>query len=295
MQLTTLKDFLHWASNIFKKANLYYGHGTNNAWDEAIALALHVLGLSPNLNAKVMQRVLTLKEKEALEKLVNYRVQTRIPVPYLTQEAWFAHLKFYVDERVIIPRSPLGELILKGFKPWLGKQSVCRILDLCTGSGCLAIACADVFKQAKVDAVDISEDALMVAEKNVALHKCEERVSLFHSDLFNACSRKQYDIIISNPPYVSVQEMQTLPPEYRWEPKVALAAGTDGLQVVKAILREAPNYLTEKGLLFVEVGSAAHELQLQYPQVPFTWLEFERGGEGVFLLTAEDKAHWAVF
>lgn len=295
MQLTTLKDFLQWASNSFKKAQLYYGHGTDNAWDEAVALALFVLQTSTELKAKDMKRVLSTKEKEALVKLVNYRISTRIPVPYLTQEAWFAHRKFYIDERALIPRSPFGELILKGFQPWLGKGRVHNILDLCTGSGCLAITCAHVFKQAQVDAVDISEGALAVAKKNVDLHKCEDCVHLYHSDLYNACSNKQYDIIISNPPYVNAKEMLSLPAEHRWEPQIAFAAGKDGLQIVKSILKEAPKYLTEKGLLFIEVGDAAEELQQQYPQVPFTWLEFERGGEGVLFLSAEDKAQWAVF
>lgn len=295
MQLTTLKDFLHWASNSFKKANLYYGHGTDNAWDEAIALALYVLQPPKELSAKDMKHVLMLKEKDALIKLVNHRISTRIPVPYLTHEAWFGHRKFYIDERALIPRSPFAELILKGFQPWLGKGRVRNILDLCTGSGCLAITCAQVFKQAHVDAVDISEGALAVARKNVALHRCEDRVTLYHSDLYNACSNKQYDIIISNPPYVNTQDMLTLPPEHRWEPQIALAAGKDGLEIVKAILKNAPKHLTEKGLIFIEVGEAAEELQSQYPQVPFTWLEFEHGGEGVLFLSAEEKAQWAVF
>ncbi len=293
--LKTLKDFLQWASDRFEKAHLYYGHGTDNAWDEAMALARAILRLGPDLKIDEIERTLALKEKEQLIQLVNTRINKHIPMPYLIQEVWFAHRKFYIDERALIPRSPFAELILKGFQPWLGKYPIRSILDLCTGSGCLAITCAYIFKEAQIDAVDISEEALAVAEKNIALHQCGDRVRLLHSDLYQACTEKQYDIIISNPPYVSAREMQTMPLEYQWEPKIALAAGKDGLQAVKAILHGAPEHLTEQGLLFIEVGNRAAALQKQYPQISFTWLEFEHGGEGVLLLAAQDKAQWAVF
>lgn len=292
MELTTLNAVLKWAEQSFKTAKLYYGHGTNNAWDEAVALALYVLKLPPDVDACVGERVLTAQEKETYLKLVNQRITTRTPVPYLTHEAWFAHQKFYVDERVIIPRSPMAELILNRFQPWLGKHMVHRVLDLCTGSGCIAIACAKVFENAIVDAVDISEDALDVARKNCILQDCETRVNLIHADLFSGCAGKRYDIIISNPPYVDSAEMRSLPPEYHWEPRLALAAGSDGLAIVKQILREAPNYLTEKGLLFVEVGNTEEALKSQYPDFPGIWLDFENGGQGVFLLYAEDKSCW---
>jgi ribosomal protein L3 glutamine methyltransferase len=295
VQLTTLKSLLEWAAKAFTAADLYFGHGTNNAWDEAVLLALFVLKLPPDVDASVGERVLSPLEKKTYEQLVNRRIKERLPVPYLTQEAWFAHQKFYVDQRVIIPRSPMGELILKSFQPWLGKRSVKRVLDLCTGSGCIAIAVANVFQDAIIDAIDISEEALAVAHKNILLHECASRVNIIQSDLFAACSGKKYDIIISNPPYVDSTEMQNLPEEYHAEPRLALEAGMDGLDIVKQILREAPHYLTETGLLFVEVGNAENALKSQYPDTPFTWLDFERGGQGVFLLYAEDKSCWQVY
>ncbi len=288
MQLTTLNDFLVWAESSFLAQNLVFGHGTNNAWDEAVALALSVLKLPPTVDASVGERVLSLEEKKVLLHLMNRRIQEQIPVPYLTHEAWFANLSFYVDERVIIPRSPFAELILNGFQPWLGQRPVRHILDLCTGSGCIAIACAKVFPDATIHAVDISKDALDVARQNVQLHQCEEQVQLIQSDLFSGCGETRYDIIISNPPYVDSQEIAILPPEYRWEPQLALVAGKDGLSIVHQILQQAPKHLTETGLLFVEVGNSMEALLMEYPQFPFTWLEFERGGEGVFMLEAGD-------
>lgn len=295
MQLTTLGEVLAFAEQAFTKAGLYFGHGTDNAWDEAVALALYVLQLPPEVEASVLERVLTVQEKETLNQLINQRISQCIPVPYLTREAWFAYLKFYVDERVIIPRSPMAELILNGFQPWLGERPVLRILDLCTGSACIAITCAQIFKEAKIDAVDISEDALAVAHKNVTLHHCEQQVNLIQADLFSGCVGKKYDIIISNPPYVDARALKRMPSEYRWEPRLALAAGHDGLTIVKRILGEASSYLSPNGLLFVEVGAAASTLQKLYPSVPFTWLEFQQGGEGVFLVNAEDKVCWQNF
>lgn len=293
MELTTLNAVLKWAEQSFLAEKLYFGHGTNNAWDEAVALALFVLKLPPDVDASVGERNLTPEEKAAFVSLVNRRIAEKIPVPYLTHEAWFAHEKFYVDERVIIPRSPMGELIRNQFQPWLGKRKVDRILDLCTGSGCIAIACANAFENASIDAVDISEDALEVARKNRALHQ-STHVNFIQSDLFAGCAGKRYDIIISNPPYVASTEMRDLPQEYHWEPRLALAAEEDGLAIVKKILREAPKYLTEEGLLFVEVGNAEEALKAEYPDFPFTWLAFENGGQGVFLLYAEDKSCWSV-
>lgn len=295
MNLTTLNTILKWAEASFMAAELYYGHGTDNAWDEAVLLALYVLKLPPDVDAHVGERVLSFEEKEAFMQLVNKRITERIPVPYLTHEAWFAHQKFYVDERVIIPRSPMGELILNEFQPWLGKhRTVHRVLDLCTGSGCIAIASAKAFENTKIDAIDISADALAVAQKNVLSHQCQKQVNLIQSDLFSGCVGKRYDIIISNPPYVETTELSDLPAEYHWEPRLALAAGENGLAIVKKILQEAPNYLTEQGLLFVEVGNAEEALKNEYPDFPFTWLAFENGGQGVFLLYAEDKSCWQV-
>lgn len=293
--MTTLQEALESAEASFINANLHFGHGTNNAWDEAVALLLALLKLPPDVDASVKDRLLTEAEQKAFFKLVDRRVTERIPVPYLTHEAWFAQLKFYVDERVIIPRSPFAELILKRFKPWVGAQPIRRILDLCTGSGCIAIACAKYFPTAQVDAVDISKDALSVAKENIKRHGCENTVQLIESDLFSACPNDPYDIIISNPPYVDEKELTDLPMEYQFEPRLALAGGSDGLFLVKKILQKAPSYLSNKGLLFVEVGNAWGALERSYPEVPFTWLDFEQGGEGVFMLSKEDKTCWQKF
>jgi ribosomal protein L3 glutamine methyltransferase len=295
MSSTTLMNFLIQTEASFLGAQLYFGHGTNNAWDEAVALAISVLNLPPHVDKSEGDRLLTPQEQEKLEALVLRRVQERMPLPYLTNEAWFAGLKYYVDERVIIPRSPVAELIEHHFSPWLtSTQPVRRILDLCTGSGCIAIACAHAFPEAQIDAIDLSLDALAVARKNVESHRCPGQVKLLHSDLFEACSGQQYDIIISNPPYVNTVEMKNLPPEYHWEPVLALEAGTDGLRVVHRILAGAVQHLTDRGLLIMEVGSSEEAIQKAYPNTPFIWLDFERGGEGVLLLNAEDKSCWAI-
>lgn len=285
----TLYEILSQLENKLLESELYFGHGTNNAWDEAVQIASHVLGLPPDVDAEVGDRVLTAHETDAIQALAQKRMEKKIPLPYLTHEAWFAGLKFYVDERVIIPRSPFGELIQKQFKPWVQNPSrVTRILDLCTGSGCIAIACAQQFPGAKIDAVDISEDALAVARKNSQYHRCDDRLRLLQSDLFAACKGEQYDFIISNPPYVDQQDMDELPAEFHWEPELALAAGTDGLDLVHRILKEAAAHLKEGGLLAVEVGNSETALIKQYPSLPFIWLEFEHGGGGVFLLQKQD-------
>lgn len=296
MELTSLNTVLKSAERAFRSAGLYFGHGTNNAWDEAVALALFILKLAPNVDASVGERVLSPEEQEIFAQLVHRRIFERIPVPYLSQEAWFANLKFYVDQRVIIPRSPMAELILAGFQPWLSKRPpVQHILDLCTGSACIAIACAKQFPNAQVDAVDISAEALAVAQHNVELHHCQKQVRLIQADLFEGCknkdlSEKRYDLIISNPPYVDAHELRDLPREYHWEPRLALAAGSDGLSLVRRILKEAPVHLKPQGLLFTEVGNTEQALKKQFPDFPFRWLTFERGGHGIFLLSAEDQS-----
>ncbi len=289
MRLTTLSDFLNWAERSFIEADLFFGHGTDNAWDEAVALARFVLKLPPEVDRSVLNQVLRHSERKQLLTLVEQRIYKRIPVPYLIQEAYFATLKFYVDERVIIPRSPMAELILKGFQPWLGaKREPKRILDLCCGSACIAIACAKTFPGIECDAVDLSSDALAVAAHNVAFYGLESKVHLLKADLFSACQHA-YDIILSNPPYVSADTMTTLAPEYGFEPRLALEAGIDGLLIVDRILREAKRYLKPEGLLIVEVGSqTAAKVELHYPRLPFIWLDFEQGAEGVFLLRAEE-------
>lgn len=285
--LQTIKDFIRWGASRFNAAHLAFGHGTDNAIDEAAYLVLHSLHLPLDLAPQYLDCRVTQEEEEGLRAIFERRIQERLPAPYLTHEAWFAGLSFHVDENVLIPRSPIAEMIENHFQPWLTNQEPGAILDLCTGSGCIAIACALQFPSALVDATDISAAALAVAEINRGRYGLEGQIRLSKSDLFQDLPPQGYDLIISNPPYVSAEQMQRLPPEYRHEPILGLAAGTDGLDAVRVILREAGDYLTEDGLLVVEVGESAQALVEGYPEVPFVWVEFSRGGEGVFVLSAE--------
>lgn len=292
-QLTTLRDYVRYAISCFNEADLFFGHGTSGPLDEAAALVLHALHLPYDLPGGYFQSTLTQAERENVLALIDRRVRERKPLAYLTHEAPFAGQQFYVDERVLVPRSPIAELIEAEFSPWVEPDRVERILDLCTGSGCIAIACALAFPDAMVDAVDISSDALEVADINRRRLKVEDRVRTIRSDLFQALDGERYDIIVSNPPYVSTAEWQNLPVEFHAEPKLGLESGADGLDCVRLILREASNHLTEEGILIVEVGSAAEALVATFPDVPFCWLEFERGGDGIFLLTAEQvRSHF---
>ncbi len=292
-QLTTLRDYVRYAISCFNEADLFFGHGTSGPLDEAAALVLHALHLPYDLPGGYFQSTLTQAERENVLALIDRRVRERKPLAYLTHEAPFAGQQFYVDERVLVPRSPIAELIEAEFSPWVEPDRVERILDLCTGSGCIAIACALAFPDAMVDAVDISSDALEVADINRRRLKVEDRVRTIRSDLFQALDGERYDIIVSNPPYVSTAEWQDLPVEFHAEPKLGLESGADGLDCVRQILREASNHLTEEGILIVEVGSAAEALVATFPDVPFCWLEFERGGDGIFLLTAEQvRSHF---
>jgi ribosomal protein L3 glutamine methyltransferase len=286
-ELRTLRDMIRWGVSQFNAADIYFGHGLDSAWDEAVFLALHAVHLPPNTDNKVLDARLTTQERRAVAELIARRVDERKPAAYLTQTAWFAGLPFYVDERVIIPRSPMAELIERGFDPWLERGELRRVLDLCTGCGCIAVACALAFPETKIDAVDISKEALEVAKINVERHGVEEQIRLIQTDLFSGLEFNSYDLIISNPPYVSLDEMRKLPQEYRHEPELALSGGEEGLDVIEKILSEAPNYLTSHGLLIAEVGSSAAALEQKFPELPFLWLEFERGGHGVFLITAE--------
>ncbi len=282
--LTTIRDLIRWGASRFNAAGLSFGHGTDNAFDEARVLLCHALHLPFQFPADYMGARLTDSEREAVGALFAQRIDTRKPAAYLTHEAWFAGLSFYVDERVLVPRSPMAEWIERGFAPWLEADDVDRVLDLCTGSGCIAIACAAHFSNAEVDAVDISAEALEVARQNVARHDLEDWVHLFQSDLFEALPTEQYQLIISNPPYVAADEMQTLPDEYRHEPDIGLRADKGGLDIVARILAQAGDYLSDDGILVVEVGNTEEMLVECFPDVPFVWLDFERGGHGVFLL-----------
>ncbi len=287
-ELHTIRDFIRFATSQFNENALFYGHGTDNAWDEAVALILRTLHLPFDINPSlILDAKLTLSEREKLQHLIERRIKERIPVPYLTHEAWFANLSFYVDERVLIPRSPFAELIENRFSPWLSEEPL-NILDLCTGSGCIAIACAKTFPESVVDAIDISEDAIAVAKINVLRHHVEDQVNLHLSDLFSGLPPKKYDLIVSNPPYVDARDMAELPLEFHHEPKLGLEAGSDGLQIVTRILENAKNYLTPEGIIIVEVGNSEHALAEKFPEIPFTWLEFERGDGGVFMLNAKD-------
>jgi ribosomal protein L3 glutamine methyltransferase len=273
-----------------KRAKVFYGHGTDNAVDEAAALVLHAMNLSHDLGAAVYRKRVSAAARKSAEELIERRIKERIPAVYLTKKTWFAGLPFYVDPRVLIPRSALAELIEHQFSPWIDPKRVQRILDVGTGSGCIAIACAKAFPRATVDAVDISQDALEVAQINVRKHRLGRRVRLVESDHFRGLSDQPgqtYDIIVSNPPYVGAREMRTLPPEYRHEPRIALAAGDTGLDSVRVLLREARRFLRPRGLLVVEVGNTQTAVRRAFRDLPFVWLDFERGGGGVFLLTAE--------
>jgi ribosomal protein L3 glutamine methyltransferase len=286
--LKTLRDCVRWGASRFNAASLCFGHGTDNALDEALDLVLFAVHLEHDLPAGFLDARITAGEREAIVRLLRRRVDERVPAAYLTHRARFAGAWYYVDERVLVPRSPLAELVERRFEPWVEPQSVARVLDLCTGSGCIAIACAHAFPDARVDATELAEAAADVARRNACEHGVGARVRVLTGDLFAPVGDARYDLIVSNPPYVSDAEMAALPPEYRHEPALGLAAGVDGLDVARRILGGARRHLTSGGILVVEVGDSAERLAAAYPAVPFVWLDFERGGGGVFVLTAAD-------
>ncbi len=286
-QLTKVEEILHWSESQLADSDIYLGHGFDNYWDEALALMLHVLKLSWDAGQETLLYEPTADERQAFSSLLTKRIKKKIPVAYLINESWFFGLPFYVNEDVLIPRSPIAELIADGFSLWFPETEPETILDLCTGSGCIAIACALQFESAQVDASDLSDIALKVARENQKRYELENRLSLFQSDIFNQLPSKKYDLIVSNPPYVDEQDMANLPMEYQHEPRMALEAGADGLECVKRILNEAYDYLSDKGILVVEVGNSQEAMIEQFPDAPFLWLDFEHGGHGVFILSKE--------
>ncbi|MBQ0756158.1 MAG: 50S ribosomal protein L3 N(5)-glutamine methyltransferase [Amphritea sp.] len=287
-ELHTIRDFVRFSMSRFYEHELYFGHGTDNPWDEAVQLVLGALHLPWNSNPQLLDSRLTTEEKSRVLDFLEQRVIKRRPLPYIIGESWYAGMPFYVDERVLIPRSPIQELIEQHFNPWLREGPVERILDLCTGSGCIGIVCAYAFEEAEVDLADISADALEVARRNITRHELDERVTAIESDLFSNLTGQRYDLIVSNPPYVDRADLVGMPQEYQHEPDLALGSGPDGLDITKQILRQADQFLAEDGLLVIEVGNSEVHLQQQYPHIPFTWLELEAGGNGVFLLTAAE-------
>ncbi|UZE97843.1 50S ribosomal protein L3 N(5)-glutamine methyltransferase [Alkalimarinus alittae] len=289
--LETIRDYIRYAMTCFNQANVFYGHGTDNPWDEAVQLILNTVNLPWDMSDVVMESRLTLVERERILSRIKSRVVDRVPSAYLMREAWFMGLPFYVDERVLVPRSPIAELIENGFQPWLQTEDVTDILDLCTGSGCIGIASAMVFPDAHVDLVDLSKDALDVAAINIEKHDLADRVSVIESDVFQHVT-KQYQIIVSNPPYVDAKDIAEMPQEFHNEPQMGLAAGEDGLDIVREILSDARQHLTDDGILIVETGNSWEALDAAYPEVPFTWIEFEYGGHGVFIISAAELDHY---
>ena len=283
-QLATIIDFIRWGASRFAAAGLSFGHSYDNALDEATQLVLHALHLPHDLAPAYGAARLSAEERVQVMHLFKRRIDERKPACYLTGEAWFAGLAFKVDERVLVPRSPIAELIEAGFEPWLGGREVRRALDLCTGSGCIGIAMAAHQPGWHVDVADISPGALALARENVAAHHLQRRMRVIESDLYGALGGERYDLIVSNPPYVPDRDVDALPPEYGHEPALGLKGGDDGLDLVLRILAHAPEHLDEGGLLVVEVGDSEEALAALLPQVPFAWVEFKVGQMGVFVL-----------
>lgn len=288
-ELLTLRDWLRWAVSRFTAAELFFGHGTDNAWDEAIWLLLASLKLPRDRLEPFLDARLTRNERLAVANIIEQRVARRLPAAYLLNEAWLGPYRFYVDERVIVPRSYFFELLEDGLAPWIeDPEAVTSVLDLCTGSGCLAIVMAHAFPNASIDAIDISPAALAVARRNIAAHGLADSVQAIESDLFAAVPGKRYDLILSNPPYVTTGAMATLPPEYRHEPSLALAAGDDGMDVVRHILREARDHLNPGGFIAIEVGHNRAEVEAAFPDLSAIWLDTASSSDKIFLVGYDD-------
>lgn len=288
-ELATVRDCLRFAVSRFYQAQLFFGHGSSDAYDEAVYLILHTLHLPIDTLAPFLDAKLTATELAEVLSVLQRRVEQRIPAAYLTHEAFLGEYSFYVDERVIVPRSFIAELLRQGLSPWIADtEAIGCVLDLCTGSGCLAILCADAFPNAQVDAVDLSPDALAVAARNVADYQLEGRIKLIESNLFDKLEGRRYDLIISNPPYVDAESVANLPKEYLHEPELSLGSGDDGLDATRVILEHAAEHLTENGILIVEIGHNREVLEAAYPNLPFTWLDVTAGDQFVFMLHRND-------
>jgi ribosomal protein L3 glutamine methyltransferase len=287
--LHTVRDYLRFAVSRFYQAELFFGHGSSGAYDEAVYLILHTLHLPLDRLEPFFDARLTASERAEVLNIIQRRVQERIPAAYLTHEAFLGEFSFYVDERVIVPRSFIAELLRTQLSPWIAEPtSVNSVLDMCTGSGCLAILAAHEFPYAQVDAVDLSPDALAVAQHNVADYELQDRVQLIQSDLFSQLAGRKYDLIISNPPYVDAPSVAALPEEYLHEPELALGSGDDGLDATRVILKHAAQHLTDNGILIVEIGHNRDILEAAYPKLPFTWLDVTAGDQFVFMLHKND-------
>jgi ribosomal protein L3 glutamine methyltransferase len=288
-ELVTVRDWLRWAVSRFGEVGLFYGHGTDNAYDEAVWLILHTLHLPLDRLDPFLDARLSRTERQAVLNILEQRIVRRLPAAYLTNEAWLGDFRFYVDQRVIVPRSYFAELLAERMAPWLpNPDGIHTALDLCTGSGCLAILMADAFPDATIDAADISADALAVAHRNVADYHLEVQVRLIQSDLLDDLAGRRYDLIICNPPYVTAESMAALPAEYRHEPTLALGSGDDGLDIVRRLLAAASKHLTENGLLFVEVGHNADIVEAAFPDLPLIWVDATSGEGKIFMLARSD-------
>lgn len=287
LTLSTVGDFVRWCSSEMTRHGVYFGHGSDNAWDEATFLVLSAIAQPLTAGSELLPLTLLPSERHRVAQWLGRRIEQRLPLPYITGEAWFAGLSFYVSPEVLIPRSPFAEILANHACPWLQNEPA-HILDMCTGSGCIGIAAAFEFPEAMVDLVDISRSALDVAERNIQRHQVDDRVRAVESDLFAGLHGRQYDLILANPPYVDAEDLADMPAEYQHEPALALGSGTDGLDLTRRMLAEAADYLTPGGLLFVEVGNSAAAMDEAFSQLPLTWLEFEQGGHGICVISRED-------
>jgi len=280
----TIAGWIDWAEQRFSDAELFYGHGTSDCISETVYLLSYALKTDFELSGFESDRLLSDEQNAHIHSLLQSRIDKKIPAAYLVNEGWFCGLPFYVDENVLVPRSPIAELIESEFQPWIRRNNLRSILEIGTGSGCIALSCAYYLQDVQVDAIDVDDHAIEIALKNRKNLELEDRVNIIKSDVFSALADKKYDVIVSNPPYVSAEEYNNLPAEYKHEPEIGLKSGDDGLDCVRVILNEAADHLNEGGILIVEVGNSQSILENAFPDIPFMWLDFEYGGSGVFLL-----------